>query len=139
VHAARALLAIVGTLVTAAALLLPFLAAGESHLQTGAPGGALRATAHVNFKIIIPRMLYLNVSDGDHAPGAQTVAIMSNNHNVTLAATLRASGATTPASDEASGNVILSAAAHKVIAQDAACSVGLAHDTRRVICTASMP
>jgi len=161
-HAARAALAIAGTLVTAAALLLPFLAAGESHVQMGAPGAALRATAHLNFKIIIPKVLYLNAGGGnDRVAGVQTVAIMSNSRNVTLAATVHtsdddrsAAAAKQPQSDdEIRGNVILSAAAHRVIAQDAACRLGLAppasnfadshgsaaHDTRRVVCTASMP
>jgi hypothetical protein len=118
-------------LLSAAALLLPFLAAADSHVATGAPRTALVATAHLDFKIIIPRVLSLNMLSGvDRVPGATSVAIFTNSHNVTLAATLRAS-------DEARGNVILNAAARKTIAQNASCTLGSA--TSRVTCTASMP
>ncbi len=140
---------------SSAALLLPISTGAESHLQMGAPGAALKATAHVDFKIIIPPVLYLDVSDhGVRVPGAQPVAIMSNSRNVTLAAT--ASSA-----DTARGNIILSAAARKVIAQGAFCTLGptratqappraaaaasagtrdrAASEPQPVICTASMP
>jgi hypothetical protein len=46
----------------AAALALPFLANAESNYQTGT--GALAATAHVDFSIVIPRILYLRVGTG---------------------------------------------------------------------------
>jgi len=137
-HAARAVLG-------SAALLLPLLAETDSHLQPGAAGAALRATAHVDFKIIIPQVLYLGLGSGTdrvagargtaRVAGAQTVAIMSNSHNVTLAATVRTS-------DDVRGNIILSAAARKIIEQDAACTVGLGsanHNTLLIVCTASMP
>ncbi len=139
---------------SSAALLLPISTGAESHLQMGAPGTALKATAHLDFKIIIPPVLYLDVSDhGARVPGAQPVTVMSNSRNVTLAAT--ASSA-----DTARGNNILSAAARKVIAQDAFCTLGPTHVTQAaphaaaqasagtrtraaatqpVICTASMP
>lgn len=154
-----------------AALLLPLFAEPESHLQSQASGGAaIRATAHVDFKIIIPRVLYLDVGGtervagatgaggADRVAGAQPVSIMSNSHNVTLATSVRTS-------DDPHGNLILSAAARKIIAQDAACTLGLAraaapsakdqarvpersgvaervsatHSTSRILCTASMP
>ena len=84
---------------------------------------------------------------------------MSNSHNVTLATSVRTS-------DDPHGNLILSAAARKIIAQDAACTLGLGasnrgalskdqarvpersgvaervsatHSTSRILCTASMP
>jgi hypothetical protein len=143
-------------LMSATALLLPLTVVPESRIQTGAPRAALSATAHVNFKIIIPKVLYLHVGAGnDRVAGAGTVAIMSNNRNVTLNATVRTpAGAIPPVSgDDARGNVILSAAARKVIAQDARCTLGFAPaavapadsrgrvsvDTRQVVCTASMP
>jgi hypothetical protein len=118
-----------------AALLLPLMAAAESHMRTEAARAASAATAHVNFKIVIPTVLYLHVGNAsDRALGAGTVAVMSNSRNVTLNATLR-----TPESDvHARGNVILSASARKVIAQDALCTVGDSH-ARRVVCTVSMP
>ncbi len=125
-------------LMSSAALLLPTLAATESHLQTEAVGTALRATAHVNFKIIIPSMLSLDVASGsDLTPGAHTVAIFSNSRNVTLAASGHPS-------DNARGNLILSAAARRIISQHAACTLGLTRpagdaDTGRVVCTVSMP
>jgi hypothetical protein len=134
------------------ALLLPSMVAAESHLQTKAAGTASVATARVNFKIVIPTVLYMQVGNaadralGAARPlGAETVAIMSNSRNVTLNATLRR-----PDSDVAlPGNVVrsapailsasvLSASGRKVIAQDAPCTAGdaLAHP---VVCTVSMP
>jgi len=132
-----------------AALLLPLMVAGESHIQTEAVGAATAATAHVNFKIVIPKVLYLRVADGnDPIAGAETVAIMSNSRNVTLNATVR----TRNSDVHARGDVVLSASARKTIAQDALCRVSDAHarvapvvagrakvDDRQVICTVSMP
>ena len=81
----------------------------------------------------------------DRALGARTVAVMSNSHNVTLNATTRDSN------DPARGNVILSAAARKGIAQDAQCTLGLVRAapamprgagnvaSQAMICTVSMP
>jgi hypothetical protein len=108
-----------------AALLLPLMAVAESHLQAGT-GAALVATAHLNFKIVIPQVLYLQV--GDSGP----VAIMSNGRNVALTATVRA-----PSTNPAHGNVILSAAARKVIAQQAVCAAS--SSASPVLCTASLP
>jgi hypothetical protein len=120
----------------AAALLLPLSAAPESHIQAqttnAAANGAVNAAAHVNFKIVIPQVLYLHVADAD------TVAVMSNSRNVALSAT-----AGSPAGRVA-GNFILSAAARRTIARDVACAAptgagGMAVATGRIICTASMP
>jgi hypothetical protein len=125
--------------VGAAAVLLPPTAAPDSHLQTQAGSSAASATAHVNFKIIIPPVLYLHVAGANEgAADSRTVDVMSNNHNVTLTATTR-----TPAGSVA-GNVILSATARKIIAQDAVCMPSAsAHrgmgQGNRVICTASIP
>jgi hypothetical protein len=108
-----------------AALLLPMMVAGESHIQTEAAGTAATAAAHVNFKIVIPKVLYLRVNGGNEptesAPieGAQTVAVMSNSRNVTLNATVRASD-----SDVHARGVVLGASARKTIAQDALCTLG---------------
>jgi hypothetical protein len=113
-----------------AALLLPMMVAGESHIQTEAAGTAATASAHVNFKIVIPKVLYLRVnggneptesapSEGAPSEGAQTVAVMSNSRNVTLNATLRASD-----SDVHARGVVLGASARKTIAQDALCTLG---------------
>jgi hypothetical protein len=141
-----------------AALLLPSMAAAESHMQTKASGTASVAAARVNFKIVIPTVLYMQVGNaadralradrppgGDRTLGAETVAIMSNSRNVTLNATVRR-----PDSDAAlRGNVVrsapvilsasvLSASGRKVIAQDAPCTTGDAH-AHPVVCTVSMP
>lgn len=133
-----------------AALLLPLMVAADSRIQTGGARTALSATAHVNFKIVIPTVLYLNVGSGsDRTADTDTVAIMSNGRHVTLNAALRAHDSTVPAR----GSVILSAAARGVIAQDARCTPlptpaataqantrdPVLAGTHQVICTASMP
>jgi hypothetical protein len=127
-------------LMGAAALLLPVTAETESHIQTGAASAAVGATAHLNFRIIIPRVLYVRTA------GAETLAILSNSHNVTLTATVRSSDTTAnqlTSADVVRNHVILSAAARKVIAQDAACAPGGLHPppalAGQVVCTASMP
>jgi hypothetical protein len=140
-----------------AALLLPVWAVAESHIQSGAVNGAVRASAHVDFKIIIPKMLSLDVGTELHrGQGAQRVAIFSNNRTVTLGATVHASDVDAPGPEahrtEARSNVILNAAARKIITQDAACTPGDAHpaaptktrgnaavNTGRMVCTVSTP
>jgi hypothetical protein len=120
-------------LMSTAACLLPLLAAADSHIDSQAPNGTTRATAHVDFKIVIPQVLFLQ------AAGAERVAIMSNSRNVSLSAGVRGADAEV----RPRGNVILSAAAGKVIAQDAECARfvrGTASaNSSAVICTASMP
>jgi hypothetical protein len=106
------------------AALLPLMARADSHLQSTAPGAALSATAHLDFKIVIPEVLYLRSNS------AQKVSIMSNSRNVTLSAAAPDNGAH-PAS-----HVVLRATAGKVIAQDADCALPNSHP---VVCTASMP
>ncbi|HWY96104.1 MAG TPA: hypothetical protein VNX69_12965 [Steroidobacteraceae bacterium] len=131
-----------------AALLLPLMVAADSHIQTKAASAALAATSHVDFKIVIPTVLYMHVESANDRStrGAETVAIMSNSRNVSLDATVR-----TPESEvHARGGAILSASARKIIAQDALCTVGDAAapmvarsrakaGDRRMICTVSMP
>jgi hypothetical protein len=127
------------TLTSSAAMLLPFLAAADSQLQTGLAGTSMRATAHVNFKIVIPTVLSLDMPDAPRSVReAQTVAIFSNNHNVALAASLRSS-------EEARRTVVLSSAARKVIEQKVACTPGSTRTAAPpaiaggVVCTACMP
>jgi hypothetical protein len=50
-------------LMSGMALLLPLPAVPESHIQTGS-ASASSSTAHVNFKIVIPQVLYLQVGAG---------------------------------------------------------------------------
>jgi hypothetical protein len=131
-----------------AALLLPLMVAADSHIQTKAASAALAATSHVDFKIVIPTVLYMHVESANDRTtrGAETVAIMSNSRNVTLDATVR-----TPESEvHPRGGAILSASGRKIIAQDALCTVGDAAapvvargrakaGERRMVCTVSMP
>ena len=125
-------------LLAATSLLLALGAAAESHLQTAPESKKVSATAHVDFRIVIPKVLSVGLAGGDtQGPGAQRVAIFSNSRNVTLAA----STGSTPA---ARNNVILRAAAGKVIAREAACLLpadasGVASKMNGMICTVSMP
>ncbi len=138
----------VNGLIGSAALLLPWAAVPESRVETAAANAALQATAHVNFKIVIPQVLYLHVAGSDAAAG-DTVAIMSNSHNVWLTATLRPAevrGIGSRASAVANGgrgNVILSSAGGRIIAQNTRCAAGDTRPPRGVvnhlICTVSMP
>ena len=51
-------------LMSGTALLLPLTAVPESHIQTGSASAVSSTTAHVNFKIVIPQVLYLQVAEG---------------------------------------------------------------------------
>jgi len=120
-------------------LLLPLWAAAESHIQGGTGTGKVSAAAHVDFRIVIPKVLSLGIVGGDtQGLGAQRVAIYSNSRTVTLAA----SAGSMPA---ARSNVILRAAAGKVIAREAACQLPTDASSRGspmtngMICTVSMP
>ena len=122
-------------LLSIVALLLPLMAEPESHLQMAAPNAPLSPSAHVNFKIIIPKVLYLQVGDGSgRVLGPQVVTVISNGHNVSL----NAAEHTAQASTRARSNVILSAAARKGIAQDAECRPA-GQASRPLICTVSTP
>jgi hypothetical protein len=121
-----------------AAVLLPLLASADSQLAGTFGRGALKATAHLDFKIVIPSVLSMDMPGGIEEPrGARTVAIYTNNHNATLAAT-------DPASELARGTIILSSAARKVISQNVGCATGRTPVRARIAdagltCTASMP
>jgi hypothetical protein len=63
----------VKSLLGAAALTLPLMAFAESNVQTGAATAAPGATAHVDFTIVIPKILYLRVGTGSaYTTGALT-------------------------------------------------------------------
>jgi hypothetical protein len=124
---------------TATSLLLPWWAAAESHLQAAPQSGKVSAAAHVDFRIVIPKVLSLGVAGGDIlGSGAQNVEIFSNSRTVTLAA----STGRVPA---ARNGVILRAAARKVIARETACQLpadatpSVLPRTNGMICTVSMP
>jgi hypothetical protein len=130
-----------------AASLLPSIAVPESRVAAAAPGAALSATARLTFKIIVPQVLYLQVGSlSERVLGADTVAVMSNGHDVSLNASLRPLDSHAPARFD----LILNGAARKGVAQDAHCSPAPraaapvavpAGDagTRQVLCTVSMP
>jgi hypothetical protein len=128
-------------LLSSAALLLPGAAVPESSIQSEGASAPVQATAHVNFRIVIPKVLYLHVGAGnDRDPDPETVAVMSNNRNVWLTATVRTRD---DHSRAARGSVILSAAARNIIAQDAVCTAvdlrPAAVRASHLICTVSMP
>ena len=63
-----------------AALTLPMLTFAESNVQTGAATAAPGATAHVDFSIVIPKILYLRVGNGS----SYTTGVLSSNPAVDL-------------------------------------------------------
>lgn len=60
------------TLLGAASMALPLMALAESNVQTGAATAAPGATAHVDFSIVIPKILFLRVGTGSTYPGSLT-------------------------------------------------------------------
>jgi hypothetical protein len=64
----------------AGALMLPLLAFAESNVQTGAATASPGATAHVDFSIVIPKILYLRVGAGS----AYTTGTLSSVNTVDL-------------------------------------------------------
>ena len=61
------------SLLGAGALTLPLLAFAESNVQTGAATASPGATAHLDFSIVIPKVLYLRVGTGSsYTTGALT-------------------------------------------------------------------
>jgi hypothetical protein len=55
---------VIKSLLGAGALTLPLLAFSESNVQTGAATASPGATAHLDFSIVIPKVLYLRVGTG---------------------------------------------------------------------------
>jgi hypothetical protein len=61
------------TLLGAGALTLPLMALAESNVQTGTATTSPGATAHVDFSVVIPKILYLRVGTGSaYSSGALT-------------------------------------------------------------------
>ncbi len=61
------------SLLGAAALTLPLMAFAESNVQTGTATVSPGATAHVDFSVVIPKILYLRVGTGStYSSGALT-------------------------------------------------------------------
>lgn len=125
-------------LIAGLVLLMPLMVMAESHMDGKAANARLNPTAHVNFKIVIPSVLYLNVAgEGNPVPGAPTVTVTSTGRDVALNATVRAPTAGPQASigAAAAGSIVLTAAARKSIAQNVPCTRG----DGPIVCTASMP
>lgn len=105
------------TLLGAASLALPLVALAESNFQTGA--GVLNATAHVDFQITIPQILYLRIGTGTALANNATVdqivftpaaAVLGNNTPVAASAGGDAGiGVETAAIQGNGGNVTLTA------------------------------
>jgi hypothetical protein len=64
-------MSLVAALVVAGMIAAPGVARAESNVQTGA--AALTATAHLDFQIVIPRVLYLQVGTGAYLTTVGTV------------------------------------------------------------------
>jgi hypothetical protein len=61
------------SLLGAGALTLPLMAFAESNVQTGAATSSPGATAHLDFSVVIPKILYLRVGTGStYSSGALT-------------------------------------------------------------------
>jgi hypothetical protein len=131
----------VSSIMCSAALLLPLPAAAESQIHADAPR-RVTASAHVDFKIVIPKILSMEVLSGiQSGVDVQRVAIGSNGRTVVLAATVQGS-------DRPRHALILGAAARKNIAQDTPCALGVQttvaaaagrRSDARMFCTVSMP
>ncbi|MGA9025353.1 MAG: hypothetical protein WB440_04790 [Steroidobacteraceae bacterium] len=111
-------------LLGASALSLPLLANSESNYQNGA--GALTATAHVDFSVVIPKILYLRVGTGSAYATTAALASVNTIDLITFAPALGAvgngvavpgtggdiaTGGETAALVSNAGNVVLSATA----------------------------
>jgi len=108
---------------TTAALVLPVLAmAASSPMTSRSTELPLRASAHVNFKVVIPAMLSLDVR-------AQSTTVFSNGRLVVLGPTVRGS-------ENIHGGLLFPAAARKVIEQTVPCRTAGKSST---FCTVSMP
>jgi hypothetical protein len=74
-----------------AALLVPWQVTAESSLQTGARTASVGATAHLDFRIVIPPVLALSIDNASVPAGAAPrVSIFSNSRHVLFAASVPA-------------------------------------------------
>jgi hypothetical protein len=99
--------AAVGALI-AAALLIPWQVTAESSLQSGARTATAGATAHLDFRIIIPPMLALSIdSAGVPVGAAPRVNVLSNTRHVLLTASSPVVSGDRFASDQGGSDVAL--------------------------------
>jgi hypothetical protein len=141
--------------IVCAAVLQPWPAPADSNLQSGARTAKGGASAHLDFRIIIPPVLGLSVVDRDLSP--ENVEIFSNGRHVTVNAETPAAAAgdaTQPmraSSTDTERRFVLRAVRGRVILETTACQLAaprvLPHavnavpvvDTRPVLCTVAMP
>lgn len=124
-------------LVVAAVAAIPLLCNAESNVQTGANTAAPGATAHVDFQVSIPKILYLRVGTGSSyttgaltsvntvdliqfAPGA---AVVGNGTAVAGTGGDQTNGVETAAIVSNSGNVTLNATASGALGDGAGNSI----------------
>ena len=118
-----------------AALLLPLLAGAESQIDVGsaAPRAArpLTATAHLNFKIVIPPVLSLDIPGGVRGGSQARASIGSNGRSVALASTR--------AADTGRHDLVFTAARGRTLVREADCVPEAPASAARVTCTVAMP
>jgi hypothetical protein len=113
-------------LACSAAALLPLMVSADSQLQAGAATDGANASAHIDFKIVIPKFLYLQAD-------STTAAIAANSRSLTLQAGDESNSA-------GKASVVLRAVAHKGIEQQTQCAPATAGPAAtRVVCTAATP
>lgn len=140
----------------ASALLIPWHVTAESSLQTGARTATTGASAHLDFRIVIPPVLALSVEPaGATAGSAARVTILSNTRHVLLSASAPepAVGEAVAASRTARGTVFLGPRRGSVITAESACrrdaprvvaqrghrDTAPVVDLLPVVCTVTMP
>jgi hypothetical protein len=115
-----------------AGALMPMAAPGESHVQSGV--ASLSASAHLDFRIIIPEVLYLNTGAADGI--AVPIAVFSNGRSVALATTVHGA-------DSVTAHLILNGAGRRGVSRSSACGSAVkpagAAGSYRLVCTASAP
>jgi hypothetical protein len=88
-----------------AALLVPWQVTAESSLQSGARTASAGATAHLDFRIVIPPVLALSIDNAAVPAGAAPrVSIFSNSRHVLFAASVPATADERPVPDRPVAN-----------------------------------
>jgi hypothetical protein len=120
--------AIHGLIALAVALTLPCVSRSESQRESAAAHRGIMAIARVNFMIVIPRALSLQLGVDAAALAFGTVA--SNGYTVSL-------GAIGAGGEQLRRDTILTAAAHRGLEQEGVCTPS--RPSERALCTVSMP
>jgi len=131
------------SIVAFAAMVLPLAASAESNVQTGAATASPGATAHVDFQITIPKVLYLRVGTGssyttgalvsnatvDQIQFAPTAAALGNGTPVAGTGGDLTGGVETAAVVSNSGNVTLNATASGALSDGASNTIAFTQIT----------